>query len=382
MAARLNTNPVSASFRWMNSGDDYFETLLGAISEARFAVRLEMYIFSEFPVAELVRDALIEARSRGAEIKVLLDGWGSLFLEDRFWNSLRDCGGHVRWFNPLSLKRYGIRNHRKLLVCDDFRALVGGFNIAPEWQGDGRTGGWRDLGLEVRGPIVCDLATSFETLFSMADFRHKRFVRLRKAMLRKSVPIGNGQLLLSGPGRGQNHFSDAILKDLATANTVSIIAAYFIPSRPIRRALTRYARNGCNIQVILAGESDVPLSQLASRRFYEALLRAGVEIYEYQPQILHAKLLVIDDVVYVGSANLDRRSIYINYELMLRISDHKLAEEARSFFLHDVALSRKIEAAAWRKSRTFWAKLLERWAFFVLARFDPLIARRQLRNLR
>ena len=366
----------------MNSGDDYFEILLGMISKARFAVRLEMYIFSDCSVAALVRDALLAARSRGAEIKVLLDGWGSLFLEDSFWNSLRDRGGHCRWFNPLSLKRYGIRNHRKLLVCDDSEALVGGFNISSEWQGDGKSSGWRDMGLEVRGPIVRDLATSFETLFSMADFRHKRFARLRKTMIRKSVPTGNGQLLLSGPGRGQNHFSDAILKDLAEAKTVRIIAAYFLPSRAIRRALTRCARKGCHIQLILAGKSDVQLSQLASRRFYGALLRAGIEIYEYQPQILHAKLLIIDNIVYAGSANLDHRSIYINYELMLRISDKKLAKEARLFFSQDVTLSRKIEASTWRKSRTFWAKLLEQWAFFVLARFDPLIARRQLRNLR
>jgi cardiolipin synthase len=110
------------------------------------------------------------------------------------------------------------------------------------------------------------------------------------------------------------------------------------------------------------------------------LLRAGVEIYEYQPQILHSKLIVIDDQVYVGSANLDTRSLWINYELMLNLKDALLASQARAIFEEDLKHSRRIELATWRKSRTFWDKLKENWAYFILARVDPYMARRMCRG--
>jgi len=141
-------------------------------------------------------------------------------------------------------------------------------------------------------------------------------------------------------------------------------------------------RRGGRVQLILAGKSDVLLSQLAARSLYQRLLRAGVEIYEYQPQILHAKLIVVDQVVYVGSANLDARSLHINYELLMRLPDRQLAAEARKIFAADLQHCRSIERVAWRKSRTFWNKLKERWAYFLFARVDTYVARRQFRTLR
>ncbi|MDA1276078.1 MAG: phospholipase D-like domain-containing protein [Verrucomicrobia bacterium] len=210
MAPSNELNSRKATFRWLNSGDAFFEAAVSAIADSRSSVLLETYIFTECALGERVRAALIEALRRGVEVKVLLDGWGSLFLQTSFWNPFCAAGGSFRWFNPINLKRYVFRNHRKLLVCDESLALVGGFNMASEWEGDGITRGWRDIGLEVRGPIARDLVTSFETMFSIADFRHKRFTRLRRALLRKSVPIESGEILLSSPGRGQNHFSDSI----------------------------------------------------------------------------------------------------------------------------------------------------------------------------
>ncbi len=382
MAAPYPIHSDRGESRWLNSGDQFFERTLAAIAGARSSIWLETYIYAVGFPGNQIRDALLSALQRGVEVKVLLDGWGSLFLPNHFWGGLEAAGGEVRWFNPLSLRRYGIRNHRKLLVCDGTTAFVGGINIAPEWAGDGVTHGWRDLGLEVHGRVAEELGESFHKMFLMAPFRHKRFLRLRRTALRKTVRTGEGLLLLSGPGRGRNPFSEAIVKDLAAARSVKILSAYFLPSGAIRRALMRCARSGCPIEIILAGRSDVPLAQLASRRLYQPLMRAGVQILEYQPQILHAKLLVIDDIVYVGSANLDRRSLQINYELMLRISSRTLADQARSFFSADAAVSRRIDPLTWPQSRNLWSKLLERWAFFLLTRLDPLMARRQLRNLR
>src|SRR5207247_484829 len=135
-------------------------------------------------------------------------------------------------------------------------------------------------------------------------------------------------------------------------------------------------------QLILAGKSDVAISQLASRRLYRLLMRSGVEIYEYQPQILHAKLFIFDDIVYVGSANLDVRSLRINYELIVRIEDQKLSSEAAQMFDNDLRHCRQINPETWKKSRNLWSKLKEDWAYFVLARIDPYFAGRQMRTLR
>ncbi len=161
-----------------------------------------------------------------------------------------------------------------------------------------------------------------------------------------------------------------------------MVSAYFLPTWRLRQELRRAARRGAKVQLLLSSKTDVPLMLLASRRLYRSFLRPGVEIYEYQPQILHAKLFVIDDVVYVGSANLDTRSLGINYELLVRIADPKLAAEARAIFEADLKHCRKIERRTWRKSRSFWYRLKERWAYFILARLDPLVARMQVKALR
>jgi cardiolipin synthase len=125
----------------------------------------------------------------------------------------------------------------------------------------------------------------------------------------------------------------------------------------------------------------VALSQLAGQSLYRRLLKAGAEIYEYQPQILHAKLFVLNDVVYVGSANLDPRSLSINYELMTRFEHPQMAAEAREIITNTLRHCRRVDPAEWRRSRTFWTRFKERWAYFLLARIDPYVARKQWRAL-
>jgi len=134
--------------------------------------------------------------------------------------------------------------------------------------------------------------------------------------------------------------------------------------------------------LILAGKSDVLVSQLAGQSLYRRFLKAGVEIYEYQPQILHAKLIIIDDVVYVGSANLDQRSLNINYELMIRFEGRQIAEQARVIFSNNFRHCERITIEQWRKSRTLWRSLKQRWAYLLLVRIDPAIAKRQWKTLR
>lgn len=391
--------------------------MLAAIDAAVESVALEVYIFAAGELAERFRSALVAARARGVTVRVLVDGVGSMELSDSFWEPLRSAGAEVRVFNPISIGRLGIRNHRKLLSCDGRVAFIGGFNIAKEYEGDGVTRGWCDLGCRLTGALAAQLEASFDQLFSLADFSHRPFVRLRKSRARKTLVGATEHLLLSGPGRGASPLYRALRKDLrqaagvggegilpvrwrarlragATGNldapvdrqdacstTVRIVVAYFLPPWRLRRELQRVARQGGRVQLILAGKSDVAVSRLAGRSLYQRMLRAGVEIYEYQPQVLHAKLFIIGDAVYAGSANLDFRSLKLNYELMVRFEDAETVVRANQIFDELLACSKRIEKTTWKQSRSFWTRWKERWANILLARVDPYLSLRQWRAL-
>jgi cardiolipin synthase len=367
-----------AEYKWLHTGEEALEEMLAAIAGASQSVRLEMYIFHAGPTADQFRDALVNACKRGLRVRVLVDALGSAYLPDSFWETFCGSGGEFRWFNPLSLHHVFIRDHRKMLVCDEDLAFIGGFNIAAEYRGDGVTAGWRDLGLRVQGPLARELAVAFDDMFACADFRHRPFTRLRKSFLLKTISAPEANLLLGGPGRN-NPLKRALRDDLKEAREVLIISPYFVPPWKIRRMLIRLARDGAKVQLILPAKCDLPVMRMAAQSFYRRFLAAGVEIHEYQPQILHAKLFVIDQIAYAGSANLDGRSLNINYELMVRLSNPALVGEGREIFAGMLAHCRRIERAGWRRSRTFLDRMKARMAHLLLARIDPLIARQQLR---
>ena len=354
--------------------------MLTALEAARETIRLETYTFANDELGQRFRDALVRARQRGVTVNVLVDAAGSMELPGNFWTSLTATGATVRVFNPLALNRFAIRNHRKLLVCDARVAFVGGFNLAKDYEGDGVTRGWLDLGLRIEGPLAVELAGTFDAMCAHAEFRHKWLLRRRHGARGTKISAGE-QILLGGPGLGRNPIRHALRADLATARAVQVMTAYFLPPWSLRRDFSRVARRGGTVQFILAGKSDVSLAQLAARSLYQRLLKSGAGIYEYEPQILHAKLILVDEAVYVGSANLDSRSLSINYELMLRLTHPPLVAEARAIFSAAQAQSRRIEFTQWKHARSFWTRLRERWAYFVLARVDPHVARQQWRAL-
>jgi len=370
-----------ANNNWLCTGDEIFSALLGAIDSARKSICLETYIYSPGQLGEKFREALVRARSRGVHVRVLIDALGSYHLPNDFWQGLIAAGGEVRRFNPLSLNRLGIRNHRKLLVCDDQLAFVGGFNIAAEWEGDGITCGWCDIGLRIEGSLAAQLTASFNEMFARSEFQHKRFARLRRPSANKIIRTPNEQLLLSGPGRGLSPIKRSLYRDLQTANSVQMIVAYFLPTWRLRRRLGHIARHGGRVQLVLAGKSDITVSRLATESLYPRLLKAGIEIYEYQPQILHAKLMIIHDRVYVGSANLDPRSLHINYELMVRFNNQEIAAQARAIFQNNLAHCRPVNFESWLQSHSIWRRLKQHWAYLLLVRIDPYIAHRQWRSL-
>jgi cardiolipin synthase len=372
---------TDSTCHWLRAGDETFPALLAAIDAATRSVCLEIYTFEDCPLGRAFREKLVGACARGARVRVLVDAIGSILLSNDFWEPLQRAGGEMCVFNPLDLRRVTIRNHRKLLVCDNRVAFVGGFNITPHYEGDGVSDGWCDFGLQIEGPLAAQLASSFDEMFARAEFRHKRFTRWRRSGAKKTVELPAQRILFSGPGRGRNPFKQSLSRDLATAKDVRIVMAYFLPPWRLRRDLLKVTQRGGWVQLILPGKSDVLLSRLAAQSLYRRFLGGGAEIYEYQPQILHAKLLIVDDVVYTGSSNLDARSLRINYELMLRFEGAEMAAQARELFASILQESRRITKVDWRRSNNLWQQFKQRWAYFLLNRIDPYLARRQWRTL-
>lgn len=366
---------------WYAEGQAYFAAMLTAIAAARVSVRLETYIYEAGGVGARVAAELEVAARRGVRVQVLVDAFGSNTLPASFWDGLRAAGGEARVFNPVRLNWFAIRNHRKLLVCDDAVALVGGFNIAPNYEGDGVTHGWRDVAVRLTGPVAAALGVTFDRVFRLAPFEHKRWRRFQRAGERQVISACACQLLLGGPGRGGSPLERALRRDLQHAATAQLMVAYFLPSLRLRRALARAARRGGAVELMLPGKTDVALSKLAAESLYRRLLGAGIRILEYQPQILHAKLFIVGDAVYVGSANLDPRSLKLNYEVMVRLEDPAVAAAAREIFATCRTHCREVTRAEWRQGRSLWTRLKQRFARFVLARLDPWISLAQWRAL-
>lgn len=368
------------AFEWLASGHSLLQAKLAAIGRAQHEVLLEIYIFKAGPVGDRFRAALVAAARRGVAVRVLVDAFGSNALPSAYFAELEAAGGAVKWFNRPSLDTWSFRNHRKLMVVDGEEAFVGGCNIGPEYDGDGVTEGWRDGGMAVRGPVLTCLQREFHAQWLLAEEKQwcQRKIRRKR---RRRVPCGaEVDALFVFPGFGHNALSEAVAHDLLRARRIGICSPYFLPSIGLRRLLASPERRGADVRILLAGKTDVPLMQLASRSIYRFFLDRGVEIFEYQPQILHAKVLLLDDVVYIGSSNLDPRSLRINFEIMLRVRDKKLAAQAWRQFEIDLSHSRLWTVEEVKGPRTWWRRLKQQVAYFLLARLDPRVAEGQLRR--
>jgi cardiolipin synthase len=371
----------TSGLTWLRTGQEGLAAMLQGIEQAQSSVALEMYILRAGPTGDRFRDALVAAARRGVRVRVLVDAFGSIELPANYLQPVIDAGGDCRWFNPLTLRRFTYRDHRKLLVIDDETAIIGGFNIAEEYNGDGINTGWLDVGLIIRGEVVADLVQAFHGLLATASFRHRRLSRFRRHLQPQRLNRGNIDLFLLSPGRGRNPVREALVQDMDRARRICLSSAYFLLPRSLRRALVSASRRGAVVQLLLPGKSDVRLAQLAARGQYARLLRGGVQIFEYQPAILHTKRYLLDDVVYVGSANLDLRSLNINYEVLVRARDAGLAMEGMRHFAEELERSRRITWEEWR-ARPWWNRLAERLAGAILVRLDLRFAMRNVSRVR
>jgi cardiolipin synthase len=353
--------------------------MLAAIGAARHSIELEMYIYADDATGREFLRALVSAAKRGVRLRVLADSFGSLTLPANYFASLQTAGGEVYFFNPLRFSRFGVRDHRKLLVCDGRSVFIGGANISDDYQGDGVTRGWFDLMIGMEDEtLAARLTAEFDQMFAAADFQQRPLPRLRVLRHLRRRQTGETKVFAVRPGRGAGNFQIALQRDLAAAWNVDLMVPYFLPNRRLRKLLRQVVQRGGRVRLILPAQCDVPLARSAALVYYARLLRSGVEIYEYQPQILHAKLCLVDGVVYAGSSNLDVRSFMLNYEIMLRFTEASSLASAAEIFEAALQHSQRVERIGFHRSQGLWARWKNRWAHFLLARIDPLVALRQI----
>jgi cardiolipin synthase len=365
------------SVRLLNSGAEAFPAMFEAIDRAQSSVALEMYVFADDETGREFRAHLLRAAGRGVRVLVLVDAWGSWELHDSFWDGLRVAGGLVRWFHPILRGLLPFRNHRKLLLIDDHTAYIGGMNIADEYyRGAGGLPAWRDNILEISGADVNWLRRSFKKMWASAESPFRRiFRRLRRERDGSDIAPGMVRFLESGPEDPVRPVRRAYRQMIkSAAKSIDLAMGYFYPHGRMIRTLKRAVKRGVRVRLLFPQKTDVPIARWAARGLYGRLLRDGIEVWEYAPTMMHAKLAITDDTVIAGSANLDVRSGRINYELVAVVTDPTLATRARADFEEDLRQASRIVYEEWKK-RPLMQKLKERFSYCVLARADILFAR-------
>ncbi|HVM22805.1 MAG TPA: phosphatidylserine/phosphatidylglycerophosphate/cardiolipin synthase family protein [Sphingomicrobium sp.] len=358
----------------IESGEQRLRHLLELIGAAQQSIKMLMYMFTADSVGDAVRDALTAAAERGVEVKLLIDGFGSSVPAD-FFADLDAGGGEHCVFNPAYGRRYLLRNHQKLLVIDERVAIIGGANINNSYMTDRGAAHWRDLWLRIEGPEVAAAGGYFDTLYRWSKRKNGKPGQLRRMIAEYSEWRGSLQWKFSGPLSLRNSWWRSIGQDIRRGQRLDMIFAYFAPPAAMVRRIGRVGRRG-RARVITAARSDNNATIAAARHSYSRLLRRHVEMYEYQPAKLHTKLVVVDDIVYIGSSNFDYRSLYINMEVMLRIKDAGFASAMRAYFERELADCKWITPELHRRRANPWRRI--KWAIshFLVNVMDYTMTRR------
>jgi cardiolipin synthase A/B len=337
------------------NGDRIFPCYLDTIRNAEHTVCLLTYVYWRGDIAHDVADALCERARAGVECNVLIDAVGGMRLEREVLDRMVEAGVRVRRFRPVktyAAKRIANRTHRKILVADGRVGLTGGVGIAEEWTGDAHDPDhWRDTHVSVRGPVVRGLFGAFAENWLEATGE----VLVGDGYLPAIEPLeGGGPMMVvrSSAGVGDSNIEALYYLAIAAAReTLDLTAAYFAPRPAFTEALQAAAERGVRVRVLVPGANiDKPPVWLAGRSSYDELIEAGVEVYEYQPTMLHAKTLTVDGAwAAVGSANFDNRSFQLNDEATLCVTSDAFAGELTAQYERDLEVSDRIEPGRWQR---------------------------------
>ena len=350
------------------NGDQIFPAILAAIRSARTTITYAQYFYESGEMPQQIAEALADRCRAGIRAHVLLDGFGAFTMPAAYRKTMTDAGCEVVTFRPLSplvvLGPFGFgkdnnRSHRRILVVDGRVGFTGGVGVSPSWTGNGRTKDhWRQTDVRIEGPVVASLQGAFVENWLEATGT----VLGGEAYFPRLAPHGmvTAQVVHSSPAEGSFSMYTMFLLAMSSArHSISITNPYFLPDARMTRALTEASRRGVRVVLLLPGPIDNYMVRHASRAGFGELFKAGIEIYEYQAGLLHAKTMVIDGVwATVGSTNLDTRSFALNEEVNLVVYSPDVAARLERIFADDLGYSQKINPTTWG-DRGVWEMGLE-----------------------
>ncbi|MDB5824168.1 MAG: phospholipase D/Transphosphatidylase [Herminiimonas sp.] len=345
----------------LTDGLAFYDAQLEAIRGAQSTVHLEAFIFHTTPIGDRFLEALTERAAAGVKVRVVVDAVGSMLTRDRYFAGLRKAGGEVAWYQPFrwyTLKRLNNRTHRELMVVDGKTGFIGGAGIGTAWaEGERGQRPWRDTVVRLSGPIAAALQTAFveNWLEAAGEILTDRVVypaqntHLQATVMHEKLSI----VVASAPSAGRATRARILFQMVlgAARSSICINSPYFLPDRALRRELLRAVERGVKVTVVVPGvHNNHLMTRIASRRHYGELLEGGVAIHEYEPGMIHAKILIVDALwSVIGSTNFDNRSFGLNDEVNLAAMDRDLAQRLMVDFENDLRRSRRVELAEWQR---------------------------------
>jgi cardiolipin synthase len=350
-----------------------YRARLEAIRQAHHTIDFETYVMTPGRRADAFAQALAARAKAGVRVRMVVDAYGTRQLPEGYWRRLRESGVRVVRYRAFSWRApllYNARTHRKLLLIDNRRALIGGAGVSDRWDGEAGQRPWRDFELALEGPVVAALTG----LFYQNWLVEGRDMDARDVATEDNRALARGSnVLVTNGSPSQGSSSHQLLFNLHLASArrrVWIASPYFLPGPGLLGAMAAAQRRGVDVRLLTVGpRSDKPMIRWGARETYGALLEAGVAVYEYAPGMMHAKAMLVDrDSVTAGSANFDARSFFRNDELTITVQDAGLASRLEAFFQESFERSHRVEPPSWERRPT-----LESWVGRGL-----LVFRRQL----
>lgn len=366
-------------------GDEYFANLISDIRHAKKSITLETYIFAIDPLTKIILKELAEAAKRGCTVQLLVDGFGSYYWLGELEKHCSNNGINMRIYHPLPkslqwfkrffwvyfvslktlrlLKKLNKRNHRKITIFDQKKAYLGSLNFTQvHSESLMKKTAWRDTGISVEGMQVEKLVRAFHNSWRRSEQRgFKRFLPSYNKDL-KYDPTNTLVRLNSTPRMRYRLYKDLLQKINQAQHCILITTAYFLPKRSLIRALKKAAKRGVQVQIIIPGVSDVPVVKWAAFALAKLLDKAGVNIYEYRDRVLHAKYLIIDEFMCIGSSNMNHRSFLHDLEVEVVLDNDSDKNNLQAQWFVDLKNSDHLNEAR-LKTKPFWMNFLSRIAF-------------------